>query len=58
MKLLRVVEINKDGNTDEPVNHVCYHPVAIADILKGKLYDFNGELYKPICCAVEYEDKE
>lgn len=48
MKLLRVVEVNENGSTDEPVNHECYHPLQIKELL-------NGNRIEPICCAVEYE---
>jgi hypothetical protein len=45
MKLLKVVEINEKGETDIPVNYVCYHPIA-----EKKLK--NGEDVNPTCCAV------
>jgi hypothetical protein len=48
MRLLKVVEINKNNETDEPVNYVCYHPIAEKRLL-------NGEYSKPTCCAVDYE---
>ena len=48
MKLLRVVEINKTGGTDEPVQYVCYHPIAEARMRRG-------ETVEPNCCAVDYE---
>lgn len=44
MELLRVIP--KESN--EPVNHVCYHPVQVK-------YLMQGESQKPICYAVPYE---
>jgi len=51
MKLLKVVELYKDGDADQPVDCVCFHPCAIKRLK-------NGEDVDPLYCAVEFEDKE
>jgi len=55
MRLLRVVEIENDGSTKEPVNYVCYHPIADAMLKEGHPHDLDGEPYKPSCCAVDFD---
>jgi hypothetical protein len=47
MRLLRVVELI-NGETKEPVNYVCYHPIAEKRLRQREYAD-------PECCAVDYE---
>ena len=42
MRLLRTLPVD----TTEPVNYVCYHPVAEKWLLRG-------EHVEPSCCAIE-----
>ena len=50
MKLLEVVPINGDGNTERPVSCVCYHPIAEKRLR-------NGEKAEPMYCAVEIDEE-
>jgi hypothetical protein len=55
-ELLRVVSID----SKEPVNFVCYHPIAEKYLLKKArgeetFFDDDDEMSKPTCLAVEYE---
>jgi hypothetical protein len=51
LKLLRVVP----PDSEEPVNHVCYHPIAEARLRRGETHMLNGDPIEPICLAVDYE---
>jgi len=43
--VIKKVEINADGNSEEDCNLVCYHPLEIKRLL-------NGENIKPRCCGI------
>jgi hypothetical protein len=51
MNFLKVVEIDKDGNTKEAVSSVCYHPVQEKRLR-------NGEKVEPQFCAVDIFDTD
>lgn len=43
--IIRVVEMDEQGNSKENCNLVCYHPLQIKKLL-------SGDMVRPQCCGI------